>query len=55
MKKIALFILSFIQLQSVSAQWKQVLVPQSSSFYAINGGVYFSKDSLMVYDRGSNY
>ncbi len=47
--------LCILHIQSVFAQWKQVPIAQSNSFFAIKGGAFFGKDSIVVYDLGSNY
>ncbi len=55
MKKITLLLFILSQISFAQAQWKEVYVPQSSSIFGLKGGIYFSKDSVAVFDLGQNY
>ncbi|MDP1725517.1 MAG: T9SS type A sorting domain-containing protein [Bacteroidota bacterium] len=55
MKKGILYLSFIINTLISSAQWVEVEVPLTSQFNAINGGVYLTKDSIVVYDIGSAY
>ncbi|MFZ4797975.1 MAG: T9SS type A sorting domain-containing protein [Bacteroidia bacterium] len=54
MKKIVLIITLFVNSIFANAQWVETNVPVSK-FIGINGGVYLSKDSVIVYTMGSAY
>jgi hypothetical protein len=55
MKKITLLLIILSQISFARAQWKEVYVPQSNSIFGLKGGIYFSKDSVAVFDLGQNY
>jgi hypothetical protein len=55
MKKLLILLFFFIQINASKAQWREVYVPQSSSLFGLKGGIYFSKDSVAVYDLGQNF
>ena len=55
MKKLILLLIILCKLSPVMSQWKEVFVPQNSSLFGLKGGIYFSKDSVVVFDLGQNY
>lgn len=55
MKKLILLLIILCKLSPAMSQWKEVFVPQNSSLFGLKGGIYFSKDSVVVFDLGQNY
>jgi hypothetical protein len=54
MKKIFLIITLFVNAICINAQWVEVNVPVNK-FFAINGCVFLTKDSIVTWDLGSAY
>lgn len=55
MKKFFVLLVILCNISIVKSQWKEVYVPQSSSFFGLKGGTYLSKDSVVVFDLGQNF